>query len=504
MTVPCTACFSGEHEKCFKENECPCATQYNHGQANGLDSDLVFIEAKHSDNDRIDIVSKSLIEKYNFVTAQDSNKIYLFTGKIYENEAAEALIKEETEKRILECTERDCLEVISKIKRKTYRKLNEFDSDSNIITVENGILDLRTMELKPHTPLNLSKILIPCNYKKPRTNDIEVNLQKTLYWKFLVSSFTVKGKLNEESLKTVLEIHARVFIKKPIDERSFMMFGDGENGKSVFLDYVSLILGKDNITNIPLQELTSDKFAAANLDGKLANIFSDLEKNEFKHTSKFRALASGEPVYAQYKNQQGFDLHPFSSLIFSTNRFPKVYDDNKQAFFRRWIIVKWLRDFQNDPERDSKLKEKMIATKSDRDIVFSNLIQISKRLYDSNKFTFSKNWKENQKTWNENADPVKNFIETYTMEVENHKESKRETHNFYKEKCDELGETALGMKQFALAMAEYYDESPTHGTRSWLHMKLKRPVQETLPSWILDIVNGMEFDSTENNTGEDT
>jgi len=35
-------------------------------------------------------------------------------------------------------------------------------------------------------------------------------------------------------------------------------------------------------------------------------------------------------------------------------------------------------------------------------------------------------------------------------------------------------------------------------------MKLKRPVQETLPSWILDIVNGMEFDSTENNTGEDT
>jgi len=185
-------------------------------------------------------------------------------------------------------------------------------------------------------------------------------------------------------------------------------------------------------------------------------------------------------VYAQYKNKQGFDLHPFSSLIFSTNRFPKVYDDNKQGFFRRWIIVKWQRNFENDPQRDSKLKQKLLETKSDRDIVFSNLIHISKRLYDSNKFTYSKNWKENQKTWNENADPVKNFIETYTLEVENHNESKRETHDFYKEICDKLGETPLGMKQFSLAMSEYYDESKSNGSRTWNHMKLKRPVQETL------------------------
>jgi putative DNA primase/helicase len=258
------------------------------------------------------------------------------------------------------------------------------------------------------------------------------------------------------------------------------MWGNGENGKSVFLDYISFMLGKDNISNIPLQELTADKFAVANLDGKHANIFSDLEKNEFKHTSKFRALASGEPVYAQFKNKQGFDLHPFSSLIFSTNRFPKVYDDNRQAFFRRWIIVKWLRDFENDPDRDSKLKEKLLSNPTDRDTVFSNLIHIAKRLYDNNRFSYSKNWKENQKTWNENADPVKNFIETYTMEVENHRESKRVTHNFYKEICDELGETPLGMKQFSLAMSEYYDELKSNGTRVWLHMKLKRPVQETL------------------------
>ena len=482
MKLGCAACLDDNHDDCYSD-DCPCLLETNHGRImydSSVETGEIAFRVKHSDNDRIDFIATALISKYNFVTAIQSDTILLFTGKIYENKKALATIKEETEKRIVECTERDTLEVISKIKRKTYKDLKDFDSDPNLLTLENGILDLRTMKVKPHTPLILTKVLIPCNYYEPKSSDIEVNLQKTLYWKFLESSFTVNGKLDEESLKTVLEIHASIFIKKPIDERAFIMWGEGENGKSVLLDYISFMLGKDNISNIPLQELTADKFAVANLDGKHANIFSDLEKNEFRHTSKFRALASGEPVYAQYKNKQGFDLHPFSSLIFSTNRFPKVYDDNKQGFFRRWIIVKWQRNFENDPQRDSKLKQKLLENPTDRDTVFSNLIQISKRLYDNNKFTYSKNWKENQKTWNENADPVKNFIETYTLEVENHNESKRETHDFYKEICDKLGETPLGMKQFSLAMSEYYDESKSNGSRTWNHMKLKRPVQETL------------------------
>jgi hypothetical protein len=70
------------------------------------------------------------------------------------------------------------------------------------------------------------------------------------------------------------------------------------------------------------------------------------------------------------------------------------------------------------------------------------------------------------------------------LEVENHSESKRVTHNFYKEICDELGETPLGMKQFSSAMSEYYDDSKSGATRTWLHMKLKRPVQESLQEYV--------------------
>ena len=481
MKRGCAACLDDNHEDCYSD-DCPCLLETNHGRVmydSSKDTGEIIFKAKHSDNDRIDLVATSLIAKYNFVTAIESDKIYLFTGKIYENKKALAIIKEETEKRIVECTERDTLEVISKIKRKTYKDLQEFDSDPNLLTLENGILDLRTMKVKPHTPLILTKVLIPCNYYEPKSSDIEVNLQKTLYWKFLESSFTVDGKLNEESLKTVLEIHASIFIKKPIDERAFIMWGEGENGKSVLLDYISFMLGKDNISNIPLQELTADKFAVANLDGKHANIFSDLEKNEFRHTSKFRALASGEPVYAQYKNKQGFDLHPFSSLIFSTNRFPKVYDDNKQGFFRRWIIVKWQRNFENDPDRINDLKKQLLSNPSERDIVFSTLIHISRRLLDSNKFTHSKDWKTIQKEWNANADPLDDFIENHIVESEGNR-TKIETYQFYKRTMFSKSETPLGLGKFGKAFAEYFEDSKNDRARIWLNIDFKEPKQESL------------------------
>ena len=172
------------------------------------------------------------------------------------------------------------------------------------------------MKLTPHTSKNLTKILIPCSFYPPKPND----LKKTLFWKYLTSSFTINENTNTENIETVLEMCASTFIRQSIDEKSFINLGDGENGKSVLLDYLSKMLGKENVSHIPLQVLSDDKFASARLESKLANIFSDLEKNELRHTGIIKDLSSGEPIYVQNKNQQGFNLYPFSTLIAISNK----------------------------------------------------------------------------------------------------------------------------------------------------------------------------------------
>jgi len=441
------------------------------------DSD-VFVKVNHSDIQRIDLVTNALIKKYNFVTATHTEMIYLFTGKIYENQKALSIIKEETENRIINCTTSDTNEVISKIKRKTFKDLEDFDSDSYLLTVENGILHLDTLELEPHTPANLSKILIPRAFTMPKFDDIEDNLKDTMFWTYLKRSFTVKGKFMKEDFENVLEVMASVFIKHNIDEKSVIFLGNGENGKSVLLDYLSSLIGKNNISHIPLQVLSEDKFASANLDGKLANIFADLEKNELKKSNVIKTISSGESIYVQHKGKTGFDLYPICKLIFSTNKFPKVFDQS-QGFFRRWIIVMWNRNFANDPDRIDNLKDILIENQEEKNLVFSSLMKLTGELKIKNKFTHTKDWKIVQKLWNQNADPVSDFIDNYLIDSLGSK-TKRETYQFYKETMFDTGEIPLGSRQFSNALAEYYEDSKNDGNRIWLNIDFKRPKQETL------------------------
>ena len=423
---------------------------------------------------KIDIVAINLIKKFNFVTSRETDTIYFFNGKIYDSKNSLSIIKEQTEILILNCTVKDRNETIQKIKSKTYKDLKDFDNNPFKYTLENGILDIKKMKLYPHTSKNLSKILIPCSFYIPKPND----LKKTLFWKYLKNSFTINDIVATENIETVLEMMASTFIRQNIDEKSFIMLGTGENGKSVLLDYLAKMLGRDNISHIPLQVLSDDKFAAARLESKLANIFSDLEKNELRHTGIIKDLSSGEPIYVQNKNQQGFNLYPFSTLVFSSNKFPRSFDQS-QGFFRRWIIIRWQRNFENDPQRDNNLKEKLLSNRKEMDIVFSNLMYIAKELYKNNKFSHSKNWKTIQRMWNESADPVNDFIENYIIDSEN-SQTKRDTYQFYKNTMYSLGTSPLGMGQFSKAFSEYYEESKTHDNRVWLNIEFKLPKQDTL------------------------
>jgi len=436
--------------------------------------------------DKIDNVVRDLQEKFTFVTLRKTDEILLFNGKIYDKVQAETIIKEETEKLIPNCTTHDRNEVVNKIKVQTYSDIEKFDSEPNLVVIENGILNLSTLELKPHTSDHLSRVLLPVEYITPEWEindetifgDIEKNLKDTLYWKSLKNSFTVDGKFKKNGFETALEVSASPIIKHHIDEKAIMFLGGGDNGKSVLLEYIESMYGENNISNITLQNIADDKFMSADLEGMSANIFTDLGHNELRNTGKIKAIVSNEGIQVQRKHQQGFKLKPFCKLIFSCNRFPKVYDQS-QGFFRRWIIVKWERNFDGDPQRDEGLKQKLSTNQEEKNLVFSCLVRLANRLNRVGKFSHTVDWKTIQREWNENADPLDGFATNYIIDSENSK-SKRETYQFYKGIMFEKGETPLGIGQFSNAFAEYYEEDRASNTRMWLNIDFKRPTQTTM------------------------
>lgn len=443
-------------------------------------------ELQFDGTDKIDNVVMDLREKYTFVTLKKTDEILLFNGKIYDKAQAEAIIKEETEKLIPNCTTHHRNEVVNKIKVQTYSDIEKFDSDPNLVVVKNGILNIDTLELTPHTPNHLSRVLLPVEYHKPQCEindetifeDMEKNLQGTLFWNSLKNSFIVDGKFKKDQFETALEVSASPIIKHHIDEKAIMFLGNGDNGKSVLLEYIESMYGENNISNISLQNIADDKFMSADLDGMSANIFTDLGHNELRNTGKIKAIVSNEGIQVQRKHQQPFKLKPFCKLIFSCNRFPKVFDQS-QGFFRRWIIVKWERNFDGDPQRDEGLKQKLNTNQGEKNLVFSCLVRLANRLHRIGKFSHTVNWKTIQREWNENADPLDGFATNYIIDSENSK-TKRETYQFYKEIMFEKGETPLGIGQFSKAFAEYYEEDRGNNSRIWLNIDFKRPKQTTM------------------------
>ena len=443
----------------------------------------------------IDDTAMKIEHLHKFVTVRSSDDIFLYDGQIYKRAIADSVIKEETEKIVENCKTHHTNEVINKIKRQTYIEEDEFDSDSNLITIPNGILNLKTLELGPHTSDNLSRVLLPCNFIKPEFEirdetiftDLERNLSDTLFWQFLQRSFTVDGHLDKEKLETVLEMTASVFVKNQIDQRAFIHLGGGENGKSVFLEYFEHILGTDNISNVTLQDISTDTFLRAELDGMSANIFSDLEQNELKKSGIIKDIISGDPVSVQRKHQQPFKMHPFAKIMFSCNRFPKVFDQS-QGFFRRWIIVKWERNFEGDPERDPHLREKLKTNHEERDKVFSCLLFLSRLLVKQGTFTHSKNWRQTRDEWNKNADPIDDFVGNHIVEDDGHTPV-RKMYQHYKAVMIEKSETPLGIGRFGKVFAEYFNQEVIHaleGSKServWMNVSIKKPVQTKMGNY---------------------
>lgn len=120
-------------------------------------------------------------------------------------------------------------------------------------------------------------------------------------------------------------------------EKVLLLYGTGANGKSVFFEVVTALLGPDNVSNYSLTSLTKEPaYCRAHLATKLVNYASEL--NGKLEADTFKQLASGEPIEARLPYGQPFSLTEYAKLIFNCNELPTEVE-HTHAFFRRFLIV---------------------------------------------------------------------------------------------------------------------------------------------------------------------
>ena len=350
---------------------------------------------------------------------------------------------------------RDCREQWDILVSKDF---DDFNRNPYLVNVRNGLLDIRDMSFKEHTPSYLSTVQL----------NVEYNPQ--------VDCPQFKKFLNEvldcKLIPLVQEIVGYLLTTNTASQKAFVFWGPARTGKSTLLWVVEyLLLGKKNVSNIPWQEI-GDKFKTAELLGKLANVFSDLPSKSIDDTGIFKVVTGEDYLMAEKKNKNPFKFKPFARLVFSCNELPRNYVDRTEGFYRRLIIVPFSRQIDKS-KIDKSLKYKF---QREKEGILNWALEGLKRLYENN-FEFSENELTDgvKKEYKRENNNVISFVEECCELDGLFSCSRIELYEAYKEFCVEAGLKALSQIKFNKELEGNFNitRSRSGKLRSWNGVRIK-------------------------------
>jgi putative DNA primase/helicase len=300
------------------------------------------------------------------------------------------------------------------------------------VCLKNGMLNCKTLELKPHHPEYFATFELNVFYN-PDSN------RKCDFWlKFMETNIQTPCAIAQ-----LQEFFGYCLTKETLFDKCLLLIGPGSDGKSKCLKVLKELVGKENTSSIPFEGL-EDQFQRAGLYQKSVNISTEI-KSKAVESSLFKAITTGDSINAAFKFKNQFQFEPFCKLVFSGNKFPRVLD-NSYGYFRRILPIQFKRQFNDDdPETDPYLFDKFQSELSE---IFSWALVGLSRLLKNGRFTDCEETRVLMSGYRRLNNPVVCFVEDKCMIGNDYQESKKELFTGYKKYCDEGGYKSLSRENF--------------------------------------------------------
>lgn len=387
-----------------------------------------FFDKRHFVSKRL---ADEILENYHFLTFTDTEEIYVYCEDGIYRPGGEAVIRKETQRLLGERTTNGRInEVEGFIRRNHYVARETLTSEPELIPVDNCILDRRIepiakIDYTPKVPY-ISKIAAAYDPEQECPN-FDVFLETTL---------------NPGDIPLIDELYGDALYRKYWLKQAVMLYAPGDNGKSVLLNVLNALLGEENISHRSLQDLDNDKFATADLFGKFANTYADIDAAALRHTGKFKMATGGDPIPAQKKYCGTFNFKNYAVLWFSANELPRTRDMS-EAFYDRWILIEMPYTFVDDPmrgtnerQRDPHLLEKLM-TPEELSGILNRALKGLDRLLENKAFTKSKSSENIKQRWIAATDSLALFVASMVVSDPGAIVDKEAFYDAYLEFCDE-------------------------------------------------------------------
>jgi len=206
-----------------------------------------------------------------------------------------------------------------------------FDKDKHLLNVQNGYIDLKTGNLHEHDKNKYFTKIASIEY----TDKIDC----PLWLDFLNQIFDG----NQELINYIQRAVGYSLSGSTEEQMMFILYGNGRNGKSVFLDIITEMLG-NYTTNIQPQTIMVKNISnnansdIARLQG--ARLVTTTEPNDGMRFDEglVKQITGGDRVTARFLYGDEFEYHPEFKLWMATNHKP-IIRGTDDGIWRRMAII---------------------------------------------------------------------------------------------------------------------------------------------------------------------
>jgi putative DNA primase/helicase len=368
--------------------------------------------------------------------------------------------------------------ILHALKGLTYDSL-EF---SRKIAIPNGLLDPETLETTTNTPEEMPLFSIPTEYVKNSPYP---------QWQAWLDDVMP----NKEDQALLQEWSGYILLPDYRFHKLLFNYGSGRNGKGTWERTIQTIIGKNNVSEIALEEFNGfHRFSLCQLYGKLLNLCSEPTTKYTLETSLLKKLTGQDTISMEFKGaNKRLDAINTAKITVSANRFPKV-EDTTTAFKERRLFLNWEKEYlENDGTQIQWIERNWLEGEHDeRKGIFCWMLEGLQRLLIQGYFTQGKTQKETEILFQRASDTISAFKTEMLIFDKTLTTTRAQAFDAYKEYCDVFGLEAENEKKFTQALKETPKISSTTVSkpsrlRAWKGIGLKILNDDSTVSDVSDV-----------------
>jgi len=217
---------------------------------------------------------------------------------------------------------------------------SRWDAHPDFLPCRNGVLDIPTKTLLPHTPDIYATSRLEFDYD-PSAD---------------CPSFKQALLQIPDAIGFLQEFAGYALTPDVSHETAVWLQGTPGSGKSTILEGLQAMLGPRSGI-LGLADIERSRFALSQLPGKTLVVSAEQPDNYIGASHILNALISGEPIRIEEKFKEAMIINPKVKVIWAMNNLPRVNDANN-GIMRRVKVIKFppLTDAQRDPNLKEQIK----------------------------------------------------------------------------------------------------------------------------------------------------